>query len=201
MTGKIVRLTKVNIIEVYPKPVAIFDVKPKLIYLAGGILYTSNLSFDATTFLWDFGDGTTSTDFKPEHSYREEGTYTIHLEAFNQFGCADQSILTNEVRVQRGGQILLPNAFSPSSSGLAGGAPGDGKNDTFLPVMRGVVDFEMLVYNRWGELLFETKDASRGWDGTFNGKGCQQDVYMYKLSARFENGELIVRVGDINLIR
>jgi gliding motility-associated-like protein len=201
VTGKVVRLIKTNVIEVYPKPVASFDVKPKLIYLPGGVLYTSNLSFEATTFFWDFGDGITSTEFKPEHIYREEGTYTIQLEASNQYGCTDKSILANEVRVQRGGQILLPNAFSPSSSGVSGGTPGDGKNDTFLPVMRGVVDFEMLVFNRWGELLFETKDASRGWDGTFNGRVCQQDVYMYKLSARFENGELIVRVGDINLIR
>jgi len=205
-TGEKVVKTKPNIIRVYARPVASFDVKPKLLYIPGGILYTSNLSFDASVFLWDFGDGTTSSEYKPVHTYKEEGTYTIKLQASNQLGCVDSIKLVNVVRVQKGGQVLVPNAFSPSSFGALGaggsfGQLGDGKNDTFLPVMRGITEFEMLVFNRWGELLFETRDANRGWDGTYNGKLCQQDVYMYKLTARFENGETVVRVGDINLIR
>jgi gliding motility-associated-like protein len=111
----------------------------------------------------------------------------------------------NGVQVKKGGQVLVPNAFSPSGFGGSGGGgsggAGDGKNDVFLPLMRGVTEFELLIFNRWGELLFESTDATRGWDGYYNGKLCQQDVYMYKLTARFENGENVVRVGDINLIR
>jgi gliding motility-associated-like protein len=204
-TGAVVTEIKSNIITVHPRPVASFDVKPKLVSIPGGLLYTSNLSFDATIFLWDFGDGTTSEDFRPEHAYQQEGIYTIRLQASNQFGCLDSTKLVNAVRTQKRGQVLVPNAFSPSSFGGSGpsgaGSTGDGKNDTFLPLMRGVTEFQMLVFNRWGELLFETSDSNRGWDGTYNGKLCQQDVYMYKLTARFENGETVVRVGDINLIR
>jgi gliding motility-associated-like protein len=77
----------------------------------------------------------------------------------------------------------------------------DGKNDVFLPLMRGVAEFELLIFNRWGELLFESRDPEFGWDGTYKGKPCQQDVYIYKLAASYETGEKVVRVGDVNLIR
>jgi gliding motility-associated-like protein len=205
-TGQPVTETKQGIIQVYPRPTASFDVKPKLLYIPGGILYTSNLSFDANTFSWDFGDNTFSTEVQPEHRYASEGNYTIRLKASNQFGCMDSTSLTNAVRVQKGGQVLVPNAFSPNLGGGAGSSGGggsmsDGKNDVFLPVMRGVITFELLIFDRWGELLFESHETTRGWDGSFNGKLCQQDVYMYKLTASFETGETVVRVGDVNLIR
>ena len=204
-TGQVVIETKQRIIQVYPRPTASFDVKPRLLYVPGGILYTSNLSFEGTIFSWDFGDGTFSSDQELEHTYREEGIYTIQLKASNQYGCSDSTQLVNVVRVVKGGQVLVPNAFSPNLNGSngssGGGSMSDGKNDFFLPVMRGVTEFELLIFNRWGELLFESRDASRGWDGSFNGRLCQQDVYMYKLTAKFENGETVVRVGDINLIR
>ncbi len=205
VTGQKITATKPNAIQVYPRPTAGFDVKPRLIYIPGGTLYTSNLSFDASRFVWDFGDGTFSSSEEPEHQYTSEGVYTIKLEATNQFDCVDSAKLVNVVQVKKGGQVLVPNAFSPSgfggSGGGSGGGAGDGKNDVFLPLMRGVTEFELLIFNRWGELLFESRDATRGWDGYYNGKLCQQDVYMYKLTARFENGENVVRVGDINLIR
>ncbi len=205
VTGQRIFETKPRIIEAFPRPQASFDVKPKLLYIPGGILYTSNLSFDATTYQWDFDDKTFSSDPQPEHRYTDEGIYTIRLKAFNQFGCADSTKLINVVKVLKGGQVLVPNAFSPNLSGSAGstggGSMSDGKNDTFLPVMRGVTTFELLIFDRWGELLFESRDATRGWDGSYNGKLCQQDVYMYKLTASFETGETVVRVGDVNLIR
>ncbi len=96
---------------------------------------------------------------------------------------------------------MVPNAFSPNVSSIGSGGSSNGKNDVFLPLTRGVVEFELLVFNRWGELLFESQDTERGWDGYYNGKLCPQDVYMYKLTALYENGERVVRVGDINLIR
>lgn len=106
------------------------------------------------------------------------------------------------MKVQKGGQVLIPNAFSPnlSASGGSGGIS-DGKNDIFLPITRGVVEFELLIFNRWGELLFESRDPEFGWDGTYKGKLCQQDVYIYKLAASYADGERVVRVGDVNLIR
>jgi gliding motility-associated-like protein len=202
ITGQTVNETKQAIIEVFPRPNADFEIKPRLIYIPGGILYTDNRSFDATRFIWDFGDSETSTAFEPEHKYKDEGFYTIKLTAFNQFDCVDSTTQENAVKVQKGGQVLIPNAFSPnlSASGIGGGMS-DGKNDIFLPLTRGVVEFELLIFNRWGELLFESRDPDLGWDGTYKGKLCQQDVYIYKLAASYEDGERVVRVGDVNLIR
>lgn len=202
VTGLTVTETKQAIIEVFPRPRSGFEIKPLLVYIPGGIMYTNNLSFDASRYEWDFGDGGTSTAYEPEHKYQDEGFYTITLKAFNQFDCMDSTVLENVVKVQKGGQVLIPNAFSPNLSGAGGGGgSSDGKNDVFLPITRGVVEFELMIFNRWGELLFESRDPDKGWDGTYNGRLCQQDVYIYKLSASYETGEKLVRVGDVNLIR
>jgi gliding motility-associated-like protein len=67
--------------------------------------------------------------------------------------------------------------------------------------MSGVTEFELLIFNRWGDLLFKTSDINVGWDGTYHGRLCQQDVYMYKLTAVLADGQQIVRLGDVNLIR
>jgi gliding motility-associated-like protein len=197
-TGQTITETKQAIIEVFPRPDAQFEIKPRLIYIPGGILYTDNRSFNATRFIWDFGDGTTTNEFEPEHKYKEEGFYTVKLIAINQYECADSTIQENSVKVEKGGQVLIPNAFSPGQ-GNAGG--NDGKNDVFLPLTRGVAEFELLIFDRWGNLLFESRDPEFGWDGTYKGKPCQQDVYIYKLAASYETGEQVVRVGDVNLIR
>jgi gliding motility-associated-like protein len=205
ITGEVVTETKQRIIEVYAKPSAQFETKPRLLYIPGGILYTKNNSFDAGRFLWDFGDGETSDLVEPQHLYKEEGVYDISLIAISQNNCSDTARVQHAVMVQKGGQILVPNAFSPNLAGAPGGGQGgsnsDGKNDVFLPLMRGVTQFEMLVFDRWGELLFESQDPHTGWNGYYNGKLCAQDVYVYKITAQYENGETVVRTGDINLIR
>jgi PKD repeat protein len=113
VTGQTITETKQAIIEVFPRPDAEFETKPKLIYIPGGILYTDNRSFNATRFVWDFGDGSTTTEFEPEHKYKEEGFYSVKLIAINQYECADTTIQQNSVKVQKGGQVLIPNAFSP----------------------------------------------------------------------------------------
>jgi gliding motility-associated-like protein len=202
ITGQTVKVTKLMIIEAFARPQADFAVKPLLLYIPGDILYTSNRSFDASTFFWDFGDGSTSDEVQPQHVYKTEGVYDIMLIAFSIYGCSDTTIVTSAVHVQKGGQVLIPNAFSPNLAGSVGpGGSSNGKNDVFLPLTRGVVEFELLVFNRWGELLFESRDPAMGWDGYYNGKLCAQDVYVYRLTAMYESGEKTVRVGDINLIR
>ncbi len=202
ISGQLVNETKQMIIEVFESPIAQFDVKPKLIYIPGGVLYTKNNTLGAGRYQWDFGDGGTSDLVEPQHIYTEQGLYNITLIAISPNNCRDTVLNKNAVIVQQGGQLLVPNAFSPNLSGAVGsGGQSDGKNDVFLPVMRGVTQFEMLVFNRWGQLLFESRDPEVGWDGYFNGKLCAQDVYVFKVTAMYENGERVIRTGDINLIR
>jgi gliding motility-associated-like protein len=199
ITGQVVTETKSMIIEVFPLPVADFAVKPELLYIPGDVLYTSNRCFGASAYLWDFGDSFTSTEIEPTHVYKNEGQYDITLIAYTSHNCSDTAVHVNGVRVQKGGQVLVPNAFSPNTAGQ--GSASNGKNDIFLPMLRGVTEFELLIFNRWGELLFESHDQNTGWDGYFNGHLCPQDVYVYRLTAQYDNGEKTVRVGDINLIR
>jgi len=202
ITGETVKETKLMIIEGFARPQADFAVKPLLLYVPGDIMYTSNRSIGATTFFWDFGDGTNSNEVQPQHTYKTEGVFDISLIATSIHGCSDTTVVVGAAHVQKGGQVLIPNAFSPNITGSAGpGGSSNGKNDIFLPLSRGVVEFELLVFNRWGELLFESRDPAIGWDGYYNGKLCAQDVYVYRLTAMYENGEKTVRVGDINLIR
>lgn len=188
---------KSQIIEVFPKPIAQFAITPVLVYIPGGKVYTDNRSFGAGSYLWDFGDGETSTEVQPVHEYQEAGQYDITLIATNEFGCADTVSVQSAVRVEDGAQILLPNAFTPGTSGPGSG----GVNSVFRPLVRGVTEFQMLVFNRWGELLFESRNPEVGWDGYYNGKLCQQDVYVYKITGKYENGNVVTRVGDIHLMR
>jgi len=189
--------TKQEIIQVYEKPQAGFALKPLVIYIPGGKLFTKNETFGADSYYWDFGDASTSTDFEPEHIYTEPGTFDVTMIASTVFGCADTASSKTGVRVLKGGELLIPNAFSPNT----GGPGSNGQNDRFIPLMRGVTNFQMMVFNRWGQMLFETTNPENGWDGYFNGKLCPQDVYVYKITAKYEDGQTVTKVGDINLIR
>jgi gliding motility-associated-like protein len=198
VAGEQVQVTKQLIIEVFDKPSAQFNVKPHQVQYPGGKLYTDNQSFGATGYLWDFGDGVTSAEFEPEHIYIAEGVFDVVLVASNTEGCSDTTRLEAGVQTVRSGQVLVPNAFSPNTSG-----PGNsgGQNDMFRPILRGVTEFQMLIFNRWGQLLFETTNPEAGWDGYYQGKLCQQDVYVYKIIGKYSSGEKVNKVGDIHLIR
>lgn len=197
-SGDTVQVVKHAIIEVYERPSAYFALKPQTVNIPGGKLFTDNRSFGASEYFWDFGDGTTSYEFEPDHEYKEEGLYDIMLAVSNEHQCRDTSVLEGAVKVVQGGQLLVPNAFSPNVAG-----PGNvvGQNDVFKPLIQKVSDFQLMVFNRWGELLFETKNPDEGWDGYFRGQLCPQDVYVYKITATYENGQVITRVGDVHLIR
>jgi gliding motility-associated-like protein len=197
--GETAQITKQLIIRVNEKPSAQFSVKPGEVQFPGGKLYTDNLSFGALSYLWDFGDGETSSDFEPVHLYETEGIFDLMLVATNADGCTDTARLESGARTVRSGQVLVPNAFSPNTMGPGG--DGSGKNDFFMPMMRGVSEYQMMIFNRWGQLLFQTTDPDRGWDGYYQGKICPPDVYVYKISGRYSNGEILNRVGDVHLIR
>lgn len=196
--GVEVSVTKSGIIEVFESPVAQFNIQPTLVYVPGGKVYTNNRSTGAGSYEWFFGDGQTSTEFEPIISYTTEGIYDIMLVATNSSGCTDTAKLESVVRAEKAAEILLPNAFTP---GKDGPGSGDNQNDVFLPIAYGVTEFQMMIFNRWGQLLFESKSLTEGWDGYYEGKLCKQDVYVYKITAKYQNGDVITRVGDIHLMR
>lgn len=99
--------------------------------------------------------------------------------------------VSNYARVTPSAILYIPNAFTPN---------GDGINETFTPKGDGIQTFKMLIYNRWGELLYETDDLQKGWDGTYQGVLSQQDVYIYKVSARGLAYGLVEQEGTVTLI-
>ncbi|MTI28931.1 PKD-like domain-containing protein [Fulvivirga kasyanovii] len=205
ITGQTAVATQSDI-EVYELPISSFDLRPDVIYLPDQPMRTFNYSDGANQYLWDFGDGATSDGFEPEHLYTYEGVFTITLEASMDYGdgvvCSDTS--TQEVVVQEGGATRIPNAFTPDTNGPSG----DGRitnevnNDIFLPITQGVEEFQMLIFDRWGSLIFESNDQTVGWDGyDANGNLLPAGVYVYKLTLRLSNGDRTTRIGDVTLIR
>ncbi|MFP4093049.1 MAG: PKD domain-containing protein [Cyclobacteriaceae bacterium] len=189
-------------VEVYETPRAAFNLRPQEAFLTEPV-YFVNLSLGGEKYYWDFGDGNTSTEYEPEHVYEETGIYDVTLVVESNKGCTDTLKLESAVIIKNGGKVNVPNAFTPSTSG-PGGTDAQGpntKNDVFLPVFEGVTKYHLMIYNRWGEMLFETFDKSVGWDGYYKGRLCAKDVYVYKLELQMSNGESRTLVGDVTLIR
>jgi gliding motility-associated-like protein len=188
-------------VEVYETPRAAFNMRPQEAFLTEPI-YFVNLSIEAENYYWDFGDGNISKEFEPSHVYAESGVYDVTLVAESAEGCTDTLTMESAVIIKEGGKINVPNAFTPNTTGPGGSdASGISKNDVFLPVFEGVTSFHLMIFNRWGELLFESRDKNYGWDGYYKGKLCAMDVYVYKLELEFSNGKSNTIVGDLSLIR
>ena len=189
-------------VEVYETPRAYFNLRPDKAFL-GEPIYFVNLSYGAENYYWDFGDGTTSTETNPEHTYENTGSYDIRLVAESNKGCLDTILIESAVIIEDGGKVQVPNAFTPNQFGPSNSevVGGDGKNDIFLPVFEGVTDFHMMVYNRWGEMMFESFDKNQGWNGYYKGRLCPKDAYVYKLELKFSDGNHKTIVGDVTLVR
>jgi gliding motility-associated-like protein len=175
------------------------------VYIPDDPLVLTNISTDADTYEWNFGDGNSSTDRSPVHYYREEGEFDIYLVARSNNGCIDTFNLPTTIIGELDGRIELPNAFTPNPNGGNGGIIDQNNparlNDVFYAKIRGAAKYELNIFNKWGELLFVSKDVNIGWDGYYKGELCQQDVYVLKIKAEFIDGKTVVKVGDLMLLR
>ncbi len=158
-------------VEGYPQAEAGFSHTPN-IGIAEETVQFTNLSENATGWQWDLGDGTISIEENPIHIYQEAGTYTVTLIATNVHGCNDT--VTYSLTV--GEQILLfvPNAFTPDNDDF-------NQEWTFSVSGIDIYDFSLVLYNRWGEIVWESYDPSAGWDGTYNGDIVPNGVYIWKM--------------------
>ncbi|MBU0765639.1 MAG: PKD domain-containing protein, partial [Bacteroidetes bacterium] len=190
-------------IGVFPVPEAHFTVGPRLVYLPDQPVHCYNLSEGAVSWIWDFGDGNTSQEFSPTHYYTQEGTYDISLRVASDHDCRDSALLEKAVTAEKSGDIVFPDAFTPNPEGATGGyyQAGDYSNDIFYPAYKGIEEYHLQVFNRWGELIFESFDAEIGWDGYYRGELCKQDVYVWKVSGKYINGNIYVDAGDVTLLR
>ncbi len=89
--------------------------------------------------------------------------------------------------------VFIPSAFTPNS---------DGKNDIFKPVIFGILDrYEFTIYNRWGQVVFHTKDIRKGWDGTFKGKRQNSEIFVWSCQYKFPGLNTMLKKGTVALIR
>ncbi|MBL7963046.1 MAG: gliding motility-associated C-terminal domain-containing protein [Flavobacteriales bacterium] len=177
-------------------PVADFTVLPEMVNTADPLVLFLNQSTGASSYLWDFGDGATSTATQPTHMYDSPlaATYEVCLLAYSAPACADTICRT--IEVMDGPLVWVPNSFTPD---------GDGTNDTFAPAVLGIArdGYRFDVFDRWGQPLFGTNDPDARWDGrSAGGQPVQVGVYIWKLSARDAiKGTRIERTGHVTLVR
>lgn len=196
-------VTHFDSVEVYERANAFFQYTPTSVYVPGEPVLFYNLSSFSDSYYWDFGDGNTSTEVHPEYYYNDPGTYTVTLIANNVHNCPDTIVVTDAVLAEAGGEITFPNAFTPNESGPTNGEydPNSLNNDVFFPLYKGISKYHFMVFNRWGELIFESFDPLIGWDGYYRGVLSQQDVYIWKAEVTYTNGKNETLVGEVHLIR
>lgn len=177
-------------IYAYGYPSALFSTDTNVYPIARDIRFQNN-SYGAVFYEWDFGDGAFSESISPIHQYELEGLYQACLIAKNEYDCTAE--YCKEIEMTFRAVVGLPNAFSPN---------GDGANDILFVKGFGVDYIELKIYNRWGELVFESNSMEIGWDGTYKGKAQEQEVYTYTLKAWFRNGtQTELQKGNITLLR
>ncbi len=179
-------------ITIYPTAKAAFVPTPDQADIINPVITFDNQSENASIWFWDFGDGNTSTERSPSHTYANVGNYKVHLFTNNTYGCADST--DDSVHVVPDFRIFIPNAFSPN---------GNGVNDYFTAKGIGIVDFNMMVFDRWGTLIFTTQDINKGWNGTVNDgtRVAQEDTYVYKINVTDIFKEQHSYIGAVTLIK
>jgi large repetitive protein len=177
-------LTLAQTIVVNPSPTANFDyVNIQNPDPLSGIVEFSNMSIDANSYWWTFGNGDTSSMINPVERYNDFGDFDVMLVAYNLFGCTDTSFQSVNVDFFYG--LFIPNAISPAHPEF--------EVSHFIPKGVGLAEFELLIYDDWGNLIWSTTalDAegrpTESWDGMYNGAPVQQDSYVWKASATFMN--------------
>lgn len=163
---------KVDYIEIYPKPIASFSYLPLNPTIIDPEVTFTDLSTGAIAWDWDFGDNNSSTDQNPTYTFKDTGLYNVRLTITNSNQCTNDTQLS--VFVEPAFSVTIPTAFSPN---------GDGINDSWGPVgvLQGVKGYELLIFNRWGEILFQTKDVNAQWDGTYMGDPVPEGFYQYNM--------------------
>ena len=180
-------------ITVANNPTANFNFSPATPIENTPTSFTNQSSPDAVNFVWNFGDGATlqtTSRLAVTHQYNVTGTYNACLVAINAAGCPDT--LCQPVSALVTDAVDVPNAFTPMSSDI--------NNKVFVRGF-GITKLQFIIWNRWGQKVFETNDVNIGWDGKFKGTVQPMDVYAYTLSVEFSDGKKATKKGDITLIR
>ena len=192
--GCMATTTQYSAICVVSGPIANFYSNPQEIdFYTGDIQFINTSAGANNNYFWYFGDGTQGQSFSPFHNYPAQtvGTYEVMLVAIDSNGCVDTTLQVyqlNEIIVMN-----VPNAFTIDDNNL---------NDAFKPIFsapEAIVTYDFSIYNRWGQLIYQTKDPMDAWDGKYLGKFVQTGAYNWTVNytdtnkaSRFANGHVVV---------
>ncbi len=183
----------INIPLFYKQPIAAFSTQPDIpVQLPNPIaIRFFNQSEDADTFVWDFGDGQTSTERNPTHEYNTEGEFDVTLKAIKSDVC-QTAISKGKYIIYEKNSIFIPNTFTPN---------GDNINDEFVVAINNLISYRIKIFNRWGDLLFESKSISDNWNGMHKGESLPIGTYYYVIEIVNLNRQSIRKSGSISIIR
>jgi gliding motility-associated-like protein len=189
------QIQTVNVPQSNPPPHANFNVTPDVISWLDASVNFINTSSGSSIWAWNFGDGNFSTQQNPFHTYPDTGTYCITLIASDTIGICKDSI-TKCLPYECVFTFYIPNAFTPNNDGL---------NELFLGKGTCIQDFNLYVFDRWGNKIFQANDITQGWDGKvqrgLGGKVVQEDVYVWKVYITEYSGKKHSYVGRVSVVK
>lgn len=156
-----------------------------------GLAFTNYSRGIDPTYFWNFGDKETSEAINPTHYYKDITPYRVVLTVTDNIGCKDSIGLMTQPPLE----IFIPTSFTPN---------GDGINDLFGVVGTNVYEFEIQIFDRWGNLVFHSKDINEKWNGSYKGNGYQSgaEVYNYLIRYKGEKEEdAVEKTGNITVVR
>ena len=182
-------------IEAFAKPKADFHVSGNTITTNEEIqLQNTSSSSMGETYKWFFKGMliSSSNEKNPRLFYETAGSYPIALVVTNEKGCSDSII--KYISIDEEFQLYVPNAFTPNNDGL---------NDTFQPKGTGFINYNLMVFDRWGELLFNTDNIENAWDGTKKGidEILKNDVYVWKIGITSLSRKYKTLTGTVSLLK
>jgi PKD repeat protein len=193
-----------KIVIVATTPVAVFSGYPTESKSLSQLFRFINSSVNGVSYLWDFGDGVSSIEENPSHTYGAEGVYTVTLVAWSENDCVDTLVQESLINVMAGeGESKFPNAFVWNGSGPTGGYWEEGTidNSVFHPHMVNPIKLRMIIYNRWGDKLYESNEVNKGWDGYLeSGILATEGVYVYKCWVTYVSGHQEILAGDVTFL-
>lgn len=172
-------------VNFYPDPVV--DAGDDMVINHGSSLVLSPSGSNGS-YAWTPSDSLSCYNCKnPTASPKENTLYTVTLTDKN--GC----VVSDSVMIYIDGILFIPNSFSPDD---------DGVNDLFLAKGENIDRFTLWIFNRWGQLLFQTNDINKGWDGKYKDKVSKTDTYVWKVKyTHILTGEKSEKIGHVNLLR
>ncbi len=178
-------------LEVYPTPSA--DFVSSYASFANPIVQFNDQSKNAkvTSWNWNFGNGaeSISTLQNPSYSYPDSGSYNVTLKVKTDINC--ESTITKKIKVFDENTLFIPDAFSPN---------GDGVNDVFIASGNNITKFELMIFNRGGQMIFQSNDIKKGWDGHVKGVNAEVGIYVYKVNYT-ANGKTTTTTGNLTLLK